>query len=88
LTHTPQYAHPTILRSSVMYRTLWPLRTAAKTAVSRPSHLVVGFESRTEAECFLEKFRERLANFGLELHPEKTRLIEFGQFAERNRKRR
>ena len=50
--------------------------------------LVVGFESRTEAECFLEMFRERLAKFGLELHPEKTRLIEFGQFAERNRKRR
>jgi len=50
--------------------------------------LVVGFESRTEAECFLEMFRERLAKFGLELHPEKTRLIEFGQFAERNRQRR
>ncbi len=32
--------------------------------------------------------RERLAKFGLELHPEKTRLIEFGRFAESNRKRR
>jgi RNA-directed DNA polymerase len=50
--------------------------------------LVVGFESRAEAERFLEMFRERLAKFGLELHAEKTRLIEFGQFAERNRKRR
>jgi len=50
--------------------------------------LVVGFESRTEAERFLAAFRERLAKFGLELHAEKTRLIEFGQFAERNRKRR
>jgi RNA-directed DNA polymerase len=50
--------------------------------------LVAGFESRAEAERFLEAFRERLAKFGLELHAEKTRLIEFGQYAERNRKRR
>lgn len=34
--------------------------------------LVVGFESRMEAERFLEAFRERLAKFGLELHPEKN----------------
>ena len=40
--------------------------------------LVVGFQHKNEAECFLEEFRERLAKFGLELHPEKTRLIEFG----------
>ena len=50
--------------------------------------LVVGFESRAEAERFLVEFRERLAKFGLELHAEKTRLIEFGKFAEQNRKRR
>ena len=43
--------------------------------------LVVGFENRAEAERFLEEFRERLAKFGLELHPEKTRLIRFGRFA-------
>src|SRR6202521_1195742 len=36
--------------------------------------LVVGFRSRIEAEQFLAPFRERLAKFGLELHPEKTRL--------------
>ena len=50
--------------------------------------LVVGFENRTEAERFLEAFRERLAKFGLELHPEKTRLIEFGRFAAPNREKR
>jgi group II intron reverse transcriptase/maturase len=50
--------------------------------------LVVGFESRTEAERFLGEFRERLAKFGLELHAEKTRLIEFGKHAERVRKQR
>jgi RNA-directed DNA polymerase len=50
--------------------------------------LVMGFQSRTEAERFLREFQERLAKFGLELHPEKTRLIEFGRFAAQNRKRR
>src|SRR5499427_8126072 len=50
--------------------------------------LVVGFEHRTEAERFLEEFRERLAKFGLELHADKTRLIEFGRFAARDRKQR
>jgi RNA-directed DNA polymerase len=50
--------------------------------------LVVGFESRKEAERFLSEFRERLAKFGLELHADKTRLIEFGKHAERVRKER
>ena len=50
--------------------------------------LVMGFQHRTEAERFLKEFRERLAKFGLELHPDKTRLIEFGRFAARNRKQR
>jgi len=50
--------------------------------------LVVGFQHRHEAERFLEEFRERLAKFGLELHPEKTRLIEFGRFAKQNRAER
>src|SRR6266478_616576 len=50
--------------------------------------LVVGFESRAEAQRFLEEFRERLAKFGLELHADKTRLIEFGRFAAPQRKQR
>src|ERR1700682_5901987 len=50
--------------------------------------LVVGFESRAEAERFLKEFRERLAKFGLELHAEKTRLIEFGRFAAQSREKR
>jgi len=49
---------------------------------------VLGFEHREDAEQFLEQLRERLAKFGLELHPEKTRLIEFGRFAAERRKRR
>src|SRR6202040_4227060 len=50
--------------------------------------LVVGFQYRTDAERFLQEFRERLARFGLELHADKTRLIEFGRFAARDRKQR
>ncbi len=50
--------------------------------------LVVGFESRAEAERFLEEFRKRLSKFGLELHAEKTRLIEFGRFAAQSREQR
>jgi group II intron reverse transcriptase/maturase len=49
---------------------------------------VVGFEHRAEAERFLSELRERFAQFGLELHPNKTRLIEFGRYADRNRRGR
>jgi group II intron reverse transcriptase/maturase len=49
---------------------------------------VAGFEHRDDAECFLADLRDRLAAFGLELHPEKTRLIEFGRFAAENSARR
>jgi group II intron reverse transcriptase/maturase len=49
---------------------------------------VAGFEHRDDAERFLADLRDRLAAFGLELHPEKTRLIEFGRFAAENRARR
>src|SRR3984893_17931758 len=41
-----------------------------------------------DAERFLEQFRERLAKFGLELHADKTGLIEFGRNAARNREQR
>ncbi len=50
--------------------------------------LVVGFQYRTDAERFLKEFGERLAKFGLELHPEKTRLLEFGRFAAVDRRKR
>jgi group II intron reverse transcriptase/maturase len=50
--------------------------------------IVMGFQSKTEAERFLVELRERFARFNLELHPEKTRLIEFGAFADQHRRRR
>ena len=49
---------------------------------------VVGFQYREEAERFMDELRERFAKFGLELHPGKTRLIEFGRNAARNRQQR
>ena len=48
---------------------------------------VTGFQHRNEAERFLQDVRARLAGFGLELHPEKTRLLEFGRFAAESRRR-
>jgi RNA-directed DNA polymerase len=50
--------------------------------------IILGFQYQTDADRFLENLRERLAKFGLELHPDKTRRIEFGRFAEENRERR
>ena len=50
--------------------------------------LIVGFEREADAGRFLEAMRERLREFALSLHPDKTRLIEFGRFAAANRERR
>jgi RNA-directed DNA polymerase len=49
---------------------------------------VVGFQHRFEAERFLTELHKRVAQFGLELHPGKTRLIEFGRYAAQNRSKR
>ena len=49
---------------------------------------VLGFQYQAEAERFLTELRERLRKFGLELHPDKTRLIEFGRYAAERRKKR
>jgi group II intron reverse transcriptase/maturase len=49
---------------------------------------IVGFEHEGDARRFLVELRERFAKFGLELHPEKTRLIEFGRYAAANRRAR
>ena len=68
---------------------LWVQRWRQKQArgevvvVRYADDFVVGFEHRQEAERFLEELRERFAKFGLELHPDKTRLIPFGRWADR-----
>jgi group II intron reverse transcriptase/maturase len=73
---------------------LWVRRWRTRTAhgevivVRFADDFVVGFEHRHEAEQFLTDLRERFAQFGLALHPDKTRLIEFGRFAEPSRRAR
>jgi RNA-directed DNA polymerase len=49
---------------------------------------IVGFQDRADAERFLTALRERLGQFGLTLHPDKTRLLEFGRYAAERRQRR
>jgi group II intron reverse transcriptase/maturase len=68
----------------------WRKKVATGTVVvvRYADDLVLGFENRADADRFLAEFRERLAKFGLELHANKTRLIEFGRYAARNRQRR
>lgn len=50
--------------------------------------IVVGFQHQSDAEQFRAELNDRFSKFALELHPDKTRLIEFGPFAASNRKRR
>ena len=49
---------------------------------------VVGFQRKADAERFMANLHERLQRFALTLHPDKTRLIEFGRFAAANRAKR
>ena len=49
---------------------------------------IFGFQRESDARRFLDEMRKRLGEFALSLHPEKTRLIEFGRFAAERRKRR
>src|ERR1700736_1035600 len=50
--------------------------------------LVVGFQHENDARRFWDAMRERLRGFSLSLHPDKTRLIEFGSYAAQNRENR
>jgi RNA-directed DNA polymerase len=72
---------------------LWAVRrrrqfTGDMIFVRYADDFIVGFQHESEARCFLDEMRERLGKFALTLHPEKTRLIEFGRFAAERRKRR
>jgi RNA-directed DNA polymerase len=51
-------------------------------------HIVIGFEHEGEARRFMADMRQRMEKFALSLHPEKTRLIEFGRYAAERRARR
>jgi group II intron reverse transcriptase/maturase len=73
---------------------LWVVRWRRREAtgdmiiVRYADDFIVGFEREDDARRFLDEMRARLKEFALTLHPDKTRLIEFGRFAAANRKRR
>jgi group II intron reverse transcriptase/maturase len=73
---------------------LWAVRWRRREAtgdmviVRYADDFIVGFQHENDARRFLEEMRERLGKFALSLHPEKTRLIEFGRFAAERRARR
>jgi len=57
-------------------------------AVRFADDVVVGFQYKTDAKRFWAELKERMQKFNLELHPEKTRLLEFGRYAARDREKR
>jgi RNA-directed DNA polymerase len=73
---------------------LWAVRWRQREAtgdmviVRYADDFIVGFQHENDAQRFLDEMRERLQKFALTLHPEKTRLIEFGRFAAERRQRR
>src|SRR6478752_3417371 len=73
---------------------LWAVRWRRRTAtgdmiiVRYADDFIVGFQHESDAQRFLNEMRDRLREFALSLHPEKTRLIEFGRFAAERRQRR
>ena len=73
---------------------LWAVRWRRREAtgdmiiVRYADDFIIGFEHESDARRFLDEMRERLGKFALTLHPEKTRLIEFGRFAAERRRRR
>jgi RNA-directed DNA polymerase len=73
---------------------LWAARWRQHTAtgdmmiVRYADDFIVGFQHESDARRFLDEMRKRLGKFALSLHPEKTRLIEFGRFAAERHKRR
>jgi RNA-directed DNA polymerase len=73
-----------------LYAERWRRRVATGDMifVRYADDFIVGFQHEGDARRFLDALRERLAEFALSLHPEKTRLIEFGRFAAERRKRR
>jgi RNA-directed DNA polymerase len=73
---------------------LWAVRWRRREAtgdmiiVRYADDFIIGFQHESDARRFLDEMRERLMEFALTLHSEKTRLIEFGRFAVERRQRR
>jgi hypothetical protein len=94
---TPQGAVASPLLANVYLHyvfDLWVRRWRRQTAtgdmivVRYADDIVLGFEHRADAERFLGERKDRMRSFGLEIHPDKTRLIELGRHAIEQRTRR
>src|SRR5258708_2860398 len=73
-----------------LYAEHWRRREASGDViiVRYADDFIIGFEHETDAKRFLDLLRERMGKFALALHPEKTRLIEFGRHAAASRRQR
>ena len=72
-----------------VHRTWRPQEARGEMIIVRyADDFVLGFQYRSDAERFLREATARFAAYGLALHPDKTRLIEFGRFAAANRRER
>jgi group II intron reverse transcriptase/maturase len=73
-----------------LWTTRWRKRAATgdMIIVRYADDFIVGFQHESDARRFLDEMRDRLQEFALSLHPQKTRLIEFGRFAAERRNRR
>ena len=93
LRQAPHGLPPSRLVSTILFD-LWAQAWRRKQAcgdmiiVRFADDIVVGFEVKADAVRFWAELIERMRKFSLELHPEKTRLLEFGPFATENRKKR
>jgi RNA-directed DNA polymerase len=79
------YLHYALDLWAVRWR--WRIARGDMIFVRYADDFIVGFQHESDARRFLDEMRERLGKFALSLHPEKTRLIEFGRFAAERRKR-
>lgn len=96
-TGTPQGAVASPLLANVylhyvfdLWAAHWRRReaTGKMIVVRYADDIVAGFEHEADARCFWDAMRTRFEQFALELHEEKTRLLEFGRFAAARRQRR
>jgi RNA-directed DNA polymerase len=87
---SPLLANVYLHYSLDLWAELWRRREATgdMIIVRYADDVVVGFEHEGDARRFWDAMRERLQKFSLSLHPDKTRLVEFGRFATASRKRR
>lgn len=87
---SPLYANVFLHYVLDLWIDAWRKRHAAGEViiVRYADDFVLGFREESDARRCLAALQERLAKFGLELHPDKTRLIEFGRYAEERRARR